>query len=576
MELRAQRPRAPLTRRPRRLLTLALAGALLAAAAALPAAARAGELTTPASATEPPRGFELSAREAIRIASRAGELREERRRQPKLEPTAYMRGPGRWQVSWFDERGRERVQVHVDDRLGAVTEAWSGPKVAWRMARGYEGAFGRTFNAPYVWIPLGLLFIAPFVDLRRPFRLLHLDLLVLCSFAVSHVFFNRGEIFTSVPLVYPVLAYLLVRMLLAGLRPREGRGPLVPHVPLAWLAVAVVFLVGFRVALNVLDSNVIDVGYSGVVGADLIADGEGLYEDAFPEDNRRGDTYGPLSYLLYVPFEQALPWSGVWDDLPAAHGAAIAFDLLTLLALWLLGRRLRPGAEGRTLGVALAFAWAAYPYTLFALSTNANDALVALLVVLALLALTWTRAPAAVARSAFLALGAAAKFAPAALAPLFAAGTGERRRRSPAAFALVFAGVVALAFVPFLPDGGLGELYDRTVGYQAGRGSPFSVWGQEPSLDWLQTALKAGAAGLALVVFLFPRRRDERQVAALAAAVLIVLQLTLTHWFYLYVVWFAPLVLVALFAAYRAEPERTQAGGERRAVLEPAREPALA
>ena len=37
----------------------------------------------------------------------------------------------------------------------------------------------------------------------------------------------------------------------------------------------------------------------------------------------------------------ALPWSGTWDDLPAAHAAAIAFDLLTLAGLWLLGRRLR-------------------------------------------------------------------------------------------------------------------------------------------------------------------------------------------------------------------------------------------
>ena len=59
-----------------------------------------------------------------------------------------------------------------------------------------------------------LAFFVPFFDPRRPLRLLHLDLLVLLSFSLSHVFFNRGEIFTSVPLVYPVLAYLLVRMLM--------------------------------------------------------------------------------------------------------------------------------------------------------------------------------------------------------------------------------------------------------------------------------------------------------------------------------------------------------------------------
>ena len=86
--------------------------------------------------------------------------------------------PGRWQVSWFDRR-QEVAQVRVDDSTGAVIEQWTGDQVAWTMARGYEGAFGRKLNAPYVWIPLCLLFLAPFVDPRRPFRMLHLDLLVL-------------------------------------------------------------------------------------------------------------------------------------------------------------------------------------------------------------------------------------------------------------------------------------------------------------------------------------------------------------------------------------------------------------
>jgi hypothetical protein len=38
------------------------------------------------------------------------------------------------------------------------------------------------------------------------------------------------------------------------------------------------------------------------------------------------------------------------------------------------------------------------------------------------------------------------------------------------------------------------------------------------------------------------------QVAALAAAVLIAVQSTADHWFYLYIPWFAPLVLIALAA----------------------------
>jgi hypothetical protein len=46
------------------------------------------------------------------------------------------------------------------------------------------------------------------------------------------------------------------------------------------------------------------------------------------------------------------------------------------------------------------------------------------------------------------------------------------------------------------------------------------------------------------------------QVAALAAALLIAVQVTANHWFYPYAVWFAPLVLLAAFARQRG-PEPT-------------------
>ncbi len=122
------------------------------------------------------------------------------------------------------------------------------------MARGYPGAFGRKVNSPWVWIPLTVLFLVPFVDPRRPLRMLHLDVLVLAGFGVSVAFFNDAQIGVSVPIVYPLLVYLLVRMMWIGLR-RRARAParLRLSVPVRWMAVALVFLVGFRVALNVLN-----------------------------------------------------------------------------------------------------------------------------------------------------------------------------------------------------------------------------------------------------------------------------------------------------------------------------------
>jgi hypothetical protein len=509
---------------------------------AIPGAASAQDVSRPESQTKPPPFFSLSARRAVAIADRDANVRRQRARHGPLYGVAYTKARGLWQVSYF-QSGEERVQVIVGDRDGRVLESWTGYQVRWRMARGYEGAFGRKLNAPYVWIPLCLLFLLPFVDPRRPFRLLHLDLLVLLGFSASQVFFNRGEIGVSVPLVYPVLAYLLVRMLVAGLRGRAAPGRLLPILPVAAVAFGLVFLVGFRVALNLTDSRVIDVGQSSVTGADRLADGSDIYGQPYSPTDPHGDTYGPVTYLLYVPFEQALPWNGLPDP-PAAKAAAIAFDLLTMIGLLVLGRRLRAGPAGWGLGVALAYAWAANPYTLYVMQSNANDSAVAMLLVLALVVMA-----SPVLRGAAIALAVAAKFSPAALVPLIARGTGARpSARRLLTFAAAAAAVLAATFLPFVPHGGFRAMYDSTIGYQLARESPFSAWGLEHGLEPLHTVLKIGAVLLALAVAVVPRRRSLPQVAALGAAVVIAAQLVITHWFYLYVVWFLPLVLVALFA----------------------------
>ncbi len=126
-------------------------------------------------------------------------------------------------MSFFSRNGKQEIgQVQIADLSGRVIEQWTGFQVAWTMARGYPGAFGRHSNALYVWLPLCLLFLLPFLNFRRPFSLLHLDLLVLLSFSVSLAFFNHAHIYASVPLSYPPLVYLLARMLALM---RRGRRP---------------------------------------------------------------------------------------------------------------------------------------------------------------------------------------------------------------------------------------------------------------------------------------------------------------------------------------------------------------
>jgi hypothetical protein len=517
-----------------------------------------GQLPPPleraSSLSRTPAGFELSAREAIATANQADAVRDERAQSPGMYPITFERGD-EWQVSYFTgpEANRTEVaQAIVDGRIGEVLGAWHDTQLTNPLARGYSGAIAQKVNAPYVWLPLCVLFLVPFFDPRRPFRLLHLDLLVLLGLGASLLFFNRADITASVTLTYPVLLYVFARMLWSGFKPRERPGPLIPVIPVRWVAIAALLLVAGRVAMNIVDSHVIDIGVAGVVGADHITHSEELYAGTFAQGLAiRGDVYAPFNYLAYVPFELLFPWSGHWDDVPAAHAAAIAFDLLTALGLWALGRRLRPGPAGRSLGVGLAFAWLAYPFTLYTMNANANDSLIAMLLVGAMLVVT-----SAPARALMVALASAAKFGPAALAPLFATGTGERRWRSAVVFGVVFVAVIAALVVPFLPPGGLREFYDHTLGYQAARSSPFSVWGQAPSIDFLKPVERVGAAALAVAVALWPRRKTPAQIAALAAAVVIAVQLGATHWFYFYVVWFLPLVLAAAFWAQRG-PQRT-------------------
>ena len=516
-------------------------------------------LHVPASQSKPPPGYRLTPGQVAAIATRPVQGSVSHAQRIRVRYRLGPDGQNQWQVDFYEAGRKDVAQVVVDDASGDVVEHWTGSQVDTKLARGYRGAVAGKVNRWWIWLPLCVLFLAPFVDPRRPLRLIHLDLLALLGFSVSLFFFNRAEIGLSVALVYPVLAYVFLRALIAGFRPVETRDRLLPFAPRGLLVAGIVALVAFHTAYIATEGKVIDVGIAGVIGADRLTHGEDIYGADFsqglpPSSDVRGDVYGPVNYLAYVPFELALPWSGHWDDVSAARAAALGFELLTALALFGLGRRIRPGPEGTTLGVALAYAWLAYPFTMYTLASSFNDALVAFLVVCCLLV-----ASSAPARGVASALAGLTKFGPLILAPLFAAGPGERRPRPLILFTVGFLVTAAIVTVPLLPDGGFRELYDRSLGYQASRGSPFSLWGEAPSLHFLQTLTKVFAVALAALFFFLPRRRSVVQLAGLAAALLIAVQLTANHWFYPYVVWFAPLILVAVFAQRRG-PEPVIAG----------------
>jgi hypothetical protein len=352
------------------------------------------------------------------------------------------------------------------------------------------------------------------------------------------------------------------------------------------LAAATVFLGGFKIGLNVRDSNVIDVGYAGPIGAQRIVHGQSPYGHFPIEDNLTpcgpadrggeireriqangrceaanpsGDTYGPVSYLAYVPGYAFFGWSGKWDKLPAAHFTSIVFDMLCLLGLALVGRRF----GGNRLGVTLAFAWAAYPFTQYVSNSNTNDAIMPAFLIWGFWLVTshW-------ARGLFAGLAGWAKFAALIVAPLWATYPELRRsRRTGLIFVEGFALATILSFWILLlepnPFHAARVFWDRTIPTQIDRESPFSIWdwGQYraagiPALGWVQKVLEVvvGAGALALAVW--PRRKTPLQLAALTGALLIGFEAVLTHWFYLYLPWFFAFVAYAVLAA---EPRPAEA-----------------
>ena len=486
-----------------------------------------------------------------------------------------------WKVQVWSGKAGEIATGRVDDATSATTEAWTGPQVAWKMARGYKGAFGGAKITSYpIWLGFCAVFLFGLADWRRLRSVRNLDLLVLLSFSVSLWFFNRGDVFTSVPLVYPPLLYLIGRCIWIG---RRGRATPTRAVWPVWLLLGLtVFLAGFRIGLNAEASNVIDVGFAGVVGADRIAHGQSPYghmpiegslkacgpADADGEIRQRiqtngrceaanpfGDTYGPVSYESYLPGYLIRGWSGKWDDLPAAHITSGLFDVLCIVGLFLAGRRF----GGNGLGATLAFAWAAYPFTQYASNSNTNDMLPP-----AFLIWGFWLAGAPRARGAFAALSAWTKFAPLLVLPLWASYP-ERRLRPTLRFAAgaVAATLAAFSILLFEPNvlHAVRVFVDRTVVWQVGRDSPFSIWdwGQYhaagiPDLHLVQRGLEAVLVLGALAAGVWPRRKSPLQLAALTAAILAGFELVLTHWSYLYLPWFFPFAAFAVLAPAAAEP----------------------
>ncbi len=516
------------------------------------------------SLNEVPLGWGSSAIQAIHAAERSATLEALHSRMHPLHVVPYVwRSQHPYWYVVFTYKGKIVADANVS-RAGKLTGVWTG-REAW--APYTHGGVSAWQTSWLILLPGALLFMLAFFDPRRLWRLAHLDGLAVLAFLASYLLLDNQHLEAAVWTAYPPLIYLLWRMLTLGYRPRRSAGRLAPLLSLRTLAVGLPVLLVARIVLSLIGHQEIDVGYESVIGAFRVLHHLPVYYN----DPNHGDTYGPITYLAYVPFELLFPWKNTLSNLHAADAAAILFDLGTVLGLVLLGRRLRQGAEGTRLGLLLAWAWAACPFTIIGLIVHTNDGLVSMLTVFAMVAIA---SPAV--SGALLGLAAAAKFSPAGLLPLLAAPR-KRGWKGAAVCAGAFTGVLALAVYAWLPPKGLGYFWHRTISFQINRVDVFSPWALHSSLHPVQVALEVLAVLLAGIVAFVPRERSLARVCALAGAVTIAIQLPATHWYYWYILWFLPFAIVAFLAPPEAAPTGATDPSARRSprVAEP-RVPALA
>ena len=298
---------------------------------ALPGAAAAADPERPASETEPPPLFERSAREVERLAARADKVREARSDGP-LDPTAYTtrRRPLAGELLPRRPRGRAGAAWTT-----GAARSWSSGRAIrsrWTMARGYAGAFGAQaeravrLDTAVPAVPRPVRRRAPAVPaaaprpagaarLRRVARVLQPGRDRRCR--------CRSPTRCSL--------YLLARMLFAAFRPRDRAGR--PR------AARPADAAGGRARLpggvpDRAERGRLQRDRRGLRGRDRRGPDRGrrpaLRRRASPGTWSAATPTGRSTTSSTCPFEQALPWSGGWDDLPAAHGAAIAFDLLAI------------------------------------------------------------------------------------------------------------------------------------------------------------------------------------------------------------------------------------------------------
>ena len=414
----------------------------------------------------------------------------------------------------------------------------------WFIPAVFGGVF--TLHPLLVAVPWAACFVAGLLDWQHPWRAAHLDLLALAGFFPVAMLISDDASRAGLWLAAACLSWLFVRLLGAVFGAWQ-MPELRPSISSRRLGLAILILLLVRIA-SLPGGNISDVGMASSLGAWRVLHGHALY-GAVSWLGHGGlrinhpDSYGPFAYYAYIPFAAIFPAAPaeVATLLPA-----MCFDALTIAGLHTLGRRL----GGPPLANALVFAYLLYPFPELSLSAQTNDGLIAALCVWTIVA-----AERPVARGLLMAAAALTKFVPALLALQFLGSRPGRGR-----YALTFLAALAAMLAWPLADPGPAQFIRSTFGYQLwqrGGGVQYSIWTYLPhTATAARVILAAALVLLALSAMSRRQAQDAREHAALAAALLIGGQLLLGYWFYNYLTWCYPVLIIAIV---RARPDQQTA-----------------
>jgi len=283
--------------------------------------------------------------------------------------------------------------------------------------------------------------------------------------------------------------------------------------------------------------------------------------------------YGPLLYALHIPANAVFPPDVVFDkeemavrwgpfpefEMRGAQTVILLFDLLAALGLYLLGRRYG-GADS---GVLLALVYLLCPYVIGiggAGGLQWTSHIVGIPFII--FALFFAGSP--VLAGLLLAVAAGMLYYPVFLVPLwfgyYVRTTGWKDAVKFIA-PIVVVGLVCLFLILGLtkPAGEYRDmsvlrafLYDTVYQQQFNKhtygSSPFSFWGQYPAVAGRGKALAGfGFLALAVIVGFVPRRMSLSRLVALTAAVLVAMQLPMSHGSGTYIGFYIGPFIVTLF-----------------------------